>query len=191
MKYIKKKYYLDRYYATDDGFLYTKDFSYEVCNQFGPTGKYIHIKERRLKGSRNNCGYWQVNVNRRYLCLHKIIAEVFVPNPHNYTEVNHIDGNKDNNSAENLEWCTRSHNIRHAYSTGLNPIRYGKDSTSAKYDESVIKGVYLDILEGKLSQESIGRKWGMPQITVSNIKTKRTWRRLTDSLDKKNKTNLK
>lgn len=43
--------------------------------------------------------------------IHRLVAEAFVPNPNGYTEVNHIDENKMNNRADNLEWCTRIHNM--------------------------------------------------------------------------------
>lgn len=53
--------------------------------------------------------------------IHRIVALEFIdnPNPHNYNIVNHIDGNKSNNSVENLEWCSRSQNIHHAYDNNL------------------------------------------------------------------------
>ena len=51
--------------------------------------------------------------------VHRLVASGFIPNPESFPEVNHKDGNKENNSADNLEWCTRQYNVRHAWDTGL------------------------------------------------------------------------
>jgi hypothetical protein len=61
----------------------------------------------------------RVGKKRQSVRVHRLVAEAFIPNPDNLPEVNHIDGNKQNNRAENLEWCSRSHNVIH--SIGMHP----------------------------------------------------------------------
>lgn len=76
-----------------------------------------------LKLTNKNGDYFsivlQAGGNVRSTRIHRLVAEAFISNGCNYPEVNHIDGDKQNNHFTNLEWCTRSQNIRH--SLVLNP----------------------------------------------------------------------
>lgn len=72
---------------------------------------------------------WQ-NGKTRNLQLHRELAKAFVPNPKNLPCVNHKDGNKLNNSIENLEWCTYSQNLQHAYE---NKLRKNRSVSGEKY----------------------------------------------------------
>ena len=56
--------------------------------------------------------YDRIFLKSRYVAIHRIIATAFIPNPNRYDTVNHIDENKRNNAASNLEWCTQKHNLR-------------------------------------------------------------------------------
>lgn len=84
-------------------------------------------KQHFLSPSLSNDGYQIVNLiskkskngYRQCVAVHRIIALAFCPNPNNYKEVNHKDGNKLNNHYSNLEWCTRSYNISHCHKLGL------------------------------------------------------------------------
>lgn len=53
------------------------------------------------------------NGNKKQCRIHRLVAEAFIPNPKGYKEVNHIDENKRNNTASNLEWCSRSYNVNY------------------------------------------------------------------------------
>lgn len=56
---------------------------------------------------------------RQRIAVGRVVAMAFIPNPGNYPQVNHIDGDRSNNCTGNLEWCTASENNYHAYATGL------------------------------------------------------------------------
>lgn len=109
-------------------------FISNLGNVRGPSGKI-------LKQSMKRTGYSQVTLcnpsGKKSALVHIIVATAFHPNPDNKSFVNHIDGNKSNNTASNLEWCTHSENISHAYSIGLcspNRNQLGKKiGTSSKY----------------------------------------------------------
>lgn len=98
--------------------------NYEVSN----TGKvrthnYMNRGETREMSPSSCRGYLQVNLfkdnKQKCMRIHRLVAEAFIPNPNNLREVNHIDGNKENNNVENLEWCTREENLAHEHRTGL------------------------------------------------------------------------
>lgn len=87
------------------------------------TGKVLSPKGRYLTPRTVKDGYLGVtlsknNIQKQFL-IHRLVAKYFIPNPKNKSEVNHKDGNKQNNNDWNLEWNTRSENEKHAWETGL------------------------------------------------------------------------
>lgn len=73
----------------------------------------IKHKIKLLKPLNNNRGYLQVRLSNRWYKVHRLVAEAFIPNLNNYSEVNHIDEDKCNNRVDNLEWCSRTYNVNY------------------------------------------------------------------------------
>lgn len=84
-------------------------------------GAFYPMKE--IKWSIDSDGYEVAHVwykgKRIQVKKHRVLSLNYIPNPNNYPQINHIDGNKLNNNLSNLEWCTGKHNTIHAVKTGL------------------------------------------------------------------------
>lgn len=110
-----------------------KSLEREVNNH---TGKVL-VKEKILRQRSDFKGYMRIDLKdnngvKHFFGVHRLVAETFIPNPRGKPQVNHIDGCKSNNVAENLEWCTNGENQKHAYRMGLNRVtgRAGKKKRS-------------------------------------------------------------
>ena len=90
------------------------------------------VRSRRclLSQQTNNFGYKTVmlykNGKPKRMTIHRIVANAFIPNPLNYSQINHIDENKENNCVSNLEWCTPSTNNLKYHKNHPNLRRNGK-----------------------------------------------------------------
>lgn len=131
---------------------------------------------RKLMPSLDKRGYLRVtlsiNKKAKAFQVHRIVAELFIPNTNNQLQVNHIDGIKTNNNYSNLEWCTGSENILHAFKIGLKS-HVGE------------KNVFVVLTEGKVLEirkngknetyKKIAERWGVSIGCIAHILERRTW----------------
>ena len=121
---------------------------YMVSN-FGRVKSIKFGKEIILKSRKDRYGYLQLNLwknNKLKRCrIHRLVAEAFLPNPHNYPCVNHKDEDKTNNNVDNLEWCTHKYNSN--YGTAIQ--RRSQKRINGKRS----KKVYQYTLDGQFVRE--------------------------------------
>lgn len=105
--------------------------------------------------------------------VHRLVAETFLQNVYNKTEINHKDGDKKNNSVENLEWCTHSENIKHACDTGLTN-NVGSNNGMSKLKESDIPQI-RQLLRDGLTQDKIANMFNVSRSAILLIKLNKRW----------------
>lgn len=84
----------------------------------------------------NSKRYWrvgvQINNRQKHLAIHRLVAKAFIPNPDNLPQINHIDGDKNNNKASNLEWCDNGYNQAHAWKGSLKDVTKMSEHSSLR-----------------------------------------------------------
>lgn len=174
MKVIPHNYvtrYGYRYYATDDGHIYSE-----------------HLK-RTISEYTDKDGYKKVRLSngdgtRKVFSVHRLVLETFEPNEHSSElQVNHKDGDKTNNRLSNLEWVTCKQNINHAYNLGL----YSNIGDNNNGDHKLTTPQVLEIIDlllsHKMTIQAIANKYEVSKYAIECIKYKKTWKHLTKNID--------
>jgi hypothetical protein len=138
---------------------------------------------RRLKGSLkgtfiNQGKYVLVTLSKNCInkafCLHRLIAEAFIPNPNNLDEVNHKDRNKKNNFSSNLEWCTSRENTHHARTKMKSSSKYvGVSYVKEKYQKPWISRINIQgktKFLGRFETEELAFNAYKLECEINNIK---------------------
>lgn len=113
--------------------------------------------------------------------IHTLVANAFVKKPESKVRltVNHIDGNKINNNADNLEWITSGDNVRHAVKIGLHNIKGEKHPHVKLTEEKVIEMRRLRF-EEKLTHEEIAKRFGVCRRQAGDVINGVNWGWLTN-----------
>lgn len=117
---------------------YAKVKPYYYIRDNGDVISKVYTNNKVLSQRYNTKGYLMVSLNEGFKCVkvHRLVALAFIPNKENKPQVNHIDGNKENNNANNLEWVTNQENMNHAKETGLrNPAEWGTGKNNYQFDK--------------------------------------------------------
>ena len=160
---------------------------YDICSDGRVyshiSNKFLSNTNRTLKGS----SWYQVYVlvkdgKKKTVTAHLLVANAFITNPDSLPQINHIDGNKHNNYMSNLEWCTSSENVQHAFNTGLKvhsvPLevsqKNGKAVAQWKKDNAKITGEdWSEIAEaislGIVSGAEIGRYYNVSRSYINTF----------------------
>lgn len=120
---------------------------------------------KQLRGHKTTKGYIKIDVwvnakREKLYSLHRMVAEVFIPNPENLPQINHKNGDKADNRVANLEWATQSQNIQHR----LDELKVGMDTN---HKSTKIPSKEIKILRWKksigypLNLREIAKKWGL------------------------------
>lgn len=136
---------------------------YEISNLGNVRNR---ITQKILKGRFSKSGYLQVSVklnetqkfSNKY--IHRLVAIHWIENPENKKEVNHIDGNKENNTVENLEWVTPSENQKHRHLLGNGKTSQRKVGKFSK--EGILLKEYNSIVEAAAAE-------GNPRVSIDNV----------------------
>jgi len=122
-------------------------------------------------------GYHRVNIHceagKKTYLLHRVVALVHLPNPGNLPQINHLDGDKANNSVDNLEWTTGRENVAHSVRTGL--VKRGDKRPNAKLSDEMVHEIRrLRECEG-LTLGALGEMFNLSDAGIHKVCTRLTY----------------
>lgn len=141
-------------------------------------GHIYIVRERIIKPWKAGRGYFAVTLSKngktKASYVHLLVAMAFISNPNNFPTINHINGNKLDNSVGNLEWVSYSYNNQHAYDIGLH--KKGEEQYRAKLTEENVREIKR--LGKYATYQQIGDKYHVSQATIRDVLIGKTWKNI-------------
>lgn len=139
------------------------------------------VSEKILNSSskkKTQDGYLMVALAGKTFRVNRLVAAAFIPNPNNKPVVNHIDGDKENNKADNLEWATISENMLHAYRCGLKTAMIGEKNPNAKLTKDQVKAIRNEYVpySQQYGSNALAKKYNVSNVTITNIVNYKTYK---------------
>ena len=138
------------------------------------------ITIRKRKARKHTNGYLRATIFGKDKYIHRLVGKYFVQNSKNYNEINHKDGNKKNDNAENLEWCTRQQNNKHAFKIGLRTseemrkISLCPKAVEGRKKRRIFNNVQIkrirNLIKGRLGDRTIARIMGCNDSSIYSIR---------------------
>ena len=155
---------------------------YEGLYEISNLGRIRNIRYKNiLKPGNHRDGYLKIclskNNSKRTFQVHRLVALAFLPKVNGKKYVNHKDGNKKNNNVNNLEWCTRSENQKHAYKLGLQVPLKGECLKHSKLTEVDIYKIF-ELSKRGVEQYNLAEMFNVNQSTISRVLNGRRWSHL-------------
>ena len=126
---------------------------------------------RKVRPQKNGKGYLRVWIDGKLRFVHRLVAEKYVPNPDNKPQVNHKDGNKLNNNADNLEWVTNYENRQHAIQHNLHFT--GEKCSWAKLNKE--KVIFIRN-HPEIKAKELAELFGVTNSTIKSIRNYKSWK---------------
>lgn len=126
---------------------------------------------KKVKPQPNGKGYLRVSIGGKLRFVHRLVAEKYVPNPENKPQVNHKDGNKLNNSAENLEWVTNMENRQHAVKNLLHLT--GEKCSWSKLNQEKVDFIRL---HQEITAKELAEKYNVSVPTINAVRQNKSWK---------------
>lgn len=173
------------YFVSDIGYVFSKARE-KQCGHKG--SKPQKLNQRLLKGRETEKGYLSVilhnNKKKKSFRVHRLIYQSFVEAIPEGKEINHINGDKQDNRIENLEAITHGDNIRHAERNGMINHAKGELAAHAKLNENEVIWIRIKYSDGA-TLAALAKEYGVHTATIHRIIKRKTWKHVPNFKTKK------